>query len=33
MGDWNSEQYMKFKRERTQPSVDLINRLGGDFNP
>lgn len=33
MGDWNSEQYMKFKGERTQPSVDLINRLGDDFKP
>lgn len=29
MSDWNSSQYMKFGRERTQPSADLINRLGG----
>lgn len=27
MGDWNSAQYTKFERERTQPSIDLINRL------
>lgn len=27
MSDWNSNQYMKFKNERTQPSVDLINRI------
>lgn len=29
MSDWNSSQYVKFGRERTQPSADLINRLGG----
>lgn len=27
MGDWDSGQYMKFASERTQPSVDLINRI------
>lgn len=27
MSDWNSEQYMKFGSERTQPSADLINRI------
>lgn len=27
MGDWDSVQYTKFERERTQPSADLINRL------
>ncbi len=27
MSDWNSNQYMKFREERTQPSTDLINRL------
>lgn len=27
MPDWNSAQYLKFKRERTQPSIDLINRI------
>ena len=25
--DWNSNQYMKFGKERTQPSLDLINRI------
>lgn len=24
MSDWNSEQYLKFKKERTQPSIDLF---------
>lgn len=28
MSDWSSEQYTKFEKERTQPSVDLINRIG-----
>lgn len=28
MSDWNSAQYLKFKNERTQPSVDLIARIG-----
>lgn len=27
MSDWNSNQYMKFAKERTQPSKDLIARL------
>lgn len=27
MSDWNSEQYIKFEKERTQPSVDLISRI------
>lgn len=27
MSDWNSNQYMKFKSERTQPSKDLIARI------
>ncbi len=27
MADWNANQYMKFDRERTQPSVDLLNRI------
>lgn len=27
MGNWNSNQYMKFGNERTQPSQDLISRL------
>jgi len=25
--DWNSEEYLKFKTERTQPAVDLVNRI------
>ena len=24
---WNSEQYLKFKTERTQPAIDLANRI------
>lgn len=33
MSDWNSKQYMKFEKERTQPSKDLISRIcGRDFN-
>lgn len=24
---WNSEQYLKFKAERTQPAIDLANRI------
>ena len=27
MADWNSEQYLKFKKERTQPSIDLANAI------
>lgn len=25
--DWNSEQYLKFETERTQPAIDLVNRI------
>lgn len=25
--DWNSEQYLKFKTERTQPAIDLVSRI------
>lgn len=28
MSDWNAAQYTKFETQRTQPSVDLISRLG-----
>ncbi len=27
MTEWNPEQYIKFEKERTQPSVDLIGRV------
>lgn len=29
MADWNSEQYLKFKEQRTQPAIDLAARLDG----
>lgn len=27
MNDWNSKQYLMFKNERTQPAIDLANRI------
>lgn len=27
MADWNPDLYMKFKSERTQPSIDLISKI------
>lgn len=27
MSDWNSDEYLKFKKERTQPSTDLVNTI------
>lgn len=27
MTDWNSNLYLKFRKERTQPAIDLANRL------
>jgi trans-aconitate 2-methyltransferase len=27
MGEWNSVQYLMFKNERTQPAIDLVNRI------
>lgn len=30
MADWNSEQYLKFKAQRTQPAIDLAARLSGN---
>ncbi len=27
MSEWNSTQYLKFKKERTQPAIDLVNRI------
>ncbi len=32
MSDWNPYSYLKFKKERTQPSIDLVSRLRLD-NP
>ena len=32
MSEWNSNQYIKFKNQRTQPSVDLISRIA-DMKP
>lgn len=31
--DWNPELYLKFRNERTQPSVDLVNRIHIEFQP
>lgn len=31
MQNWNSKQYIKFEKERTQPSVDLIHKI--DITP
>lgn len=28
MPDWSAEQYLKFELQRTQPAVDLANRIG-----
>lgn len=27
MTEWNSEQYLKFKKQRTQPAIDLARRI------
>ena len=27
MKDWDSLQYLKYKKERTQLAVDLVNRI------
>lgn len=27
MGDWNSKQYLKFEKERTRPTYDLISHI------
>lgn len=27
MNDWNSEQYLKFENQRTQPSIDLAQKI------
>lgn len=31
MSEWNANQYTKFEKERTQPSLDLLNRLNGNY--
>lgn len=31
MSEWNANQYTKFEKERTQPSLDLLNRLNGEY--
>jgi trans-aconitate 2-methyltransferase len=31
--DWNPDLYLKYRNERTQPSIDLINRIHVDFSP
>lgn len=28
--DWQPKQYLQFEKERTQPSIDLVNRIGID---
>jgi trans-aconitate 2-methyltransferase len=30
---WNSAQYLKFKNERTQPAIDLVNRIRINHHP
>ena len=32
MSEWSSEQYLKFKNQRTQPAIDLAKRIA-DKNP
>jgi trans-aconitate 2-methyltransferase len=31
--DWNPGLYLKFKDERTQPSIDLVNKIKIDYTP
>ena len=31
--DWNPEHYLKFMHERTQPSVDLVNKINIEYSP
>lgn len=30
MSEWSSEQYLKFKKQRTRPAVDLAKRIAGE---
>lgn len=32
MSDWNPDLYLKFEKERTQPSLDLVSRIPSE-NP
>jgi trans-aconitate 2-methyltransferase len=31
--DWKPELYLKYRNERTQPSIDLVNKISMDFVP
>jgi trans-aconitate 2-methyltransferase len=31
--DWNPDLYLKYRNERTQPSIDLINKIGISLQP
>ena len=31
--DWNPDLYLKFRNERTQPSIDLIGKINIVFSP
>ncbi len=31
--DWDPDQYLKFKDERTQPSIDLVNKINIAYSP
>lgn len=31
MSKWNSEQYLKFKKQRTQPAIDLAKRISVEY--
>ena len=31
--DWNPDLYLKYRNERTQPSIDLISKIGASFQP
>jgi trans-aconitate 2-methyltransferase len=33
MNDWNPEAYLKFRNQRTQPSIDLISRIDISYAP
>jgi trans-aconitate 2-methyltransferase len=31
--DWNPDLYLKYRNERTQPSIDLVSKIDIDFYP